>query len=57
MSFILILLGVLVIPAALGYALKFGSFFFEGIAMFLGGLIFLGIAAAGTIGLLNAVFG
>jgi hypothetical protein len=57
MSFILILLGVLVIPAALGYALKFGNFFFEGIAMFLGGLIFLGVVAAGTVGLLSAIFG
>lgn len=57
MSFILILLGLLVVPAALGYALKFGNFFFEGIAMFLGGLIFLGVVAAGTIGLLSAVFG
>lgn len=57
MSFILILLGALIVPAAFGYALKFGSFFFEGIAMFLGGLIFLSLVAAGTVGLLSAVFG
>ena len=57
MSFILILLGVLVVPAAFSYALNFGNFFFEGISMFLGGLIFLGVVAAGTIGLLSAVFG
>jgi hypothetical protein len=57
MSFILILLGVLVIPTALSYAFKFGGFLFEGLSMFLGGLIFLGVAAAGAIGLLSVLFG
>lgn len=53
----LILTCLVLLPAAIGYAIKFGGFLFEGLAVLMGAAILLTGVAFAAFGALSILFG